>query len=58
MYGTTDEMWFENWEKGGAYWDKIMQLHNVHSAKAQVILCRMEHADNDRSGWQRLSRAD
>jgi dipeptidyl aminopeptidase/acylaminoacyl peptidase len=22
MYGTTDEMWFENWEKGGAYWDK------------------------------------
>ncbi|HRH59409.1 MAG TPA: prolyl oligopeptidase family serine peptidase [Chitinophagaceae bacterium] len=20
MYGTTDEMWFENWEKGGAYW--------------------------------------
>jgi dipeptidyl aminopeptidase/acylaminoacyl peptidase len=21
MYGTTDEMWFENWEKGGAYWD-------------------------------------
>ncbi len=22
MYGTTDEMWFENWEKGGAYWEK------------------------------------
>lgn len=22
MYGTTDEMFFENWEKGGAYWDK------------------------------------
>lgn len=22
MYGTTDEMWFENWEKGGSYWDK------------------------------------
>ena len=22
MYGTTEEMWFENWEKGGAYWDK------------------------------------
>lgn len=21
MYGTTDEMWFENWEKGGAYWE-------------------------------------
>ena len=21
MYSTTDEMWFENWEKGGAYWD-------------------------------------
>lgn len=22
MYGTTDEMFFENWEKGGAYWEK------------------------------------
>ncbi len=22
MYGTTDEMGFENWEKGGPYWDK------------------------------------
>jgi dipeptidyl aminopeptidase/acylaminoacyl peptidase len=22
MYGTTDEIWFENWEKGGTYWDK------------------------------------
>jgi dipeptidyl aminopeptidase/acylaminoacyl peptidase len=22
MYGTTDEEWFENWEKGGPYWDK------------------------------------
>jgi dipeptidyl aminopeptidase/acylaminoacyl peptidase len=21
MYGTTDEMFFENWEKGGSYWD-------------------------------------
>ena len=21
MYGTTDEMFFENWEKGGAYWE-------------------------------------
>jgi dipeptidyl aminopeptidase/acylaminoacyl peptidase len=21
-YGTTDEMWFENFEKGGAYWEK------------------------------------
>ena len=21
-YGTTDEMWFENWEKSGPYWDK------------------------------------
>jgi len=21
MYGTTDEMWFENWEHGGPYWD-------------------------------------
>lgn len=22
MYGTTDEMFFENWEKGGTYWGK------------------------------------
>lgn len=22
MYGTTDEMWFENWDKGGPYWDR------------------------------------
>jgi len=22
MYGTTDEIFFENWEKGGPYWDK------------------------------------
>jgi dipeptidyl aminopeptidase/acylaminoacyl peptidase len=22
MYGTTDEVFFENWEKGGAYWEK------------------------------------
>lgn len=22
MYGSTEEMFFENWEKGGAYWDK------------------------------------
>ncbi len=21
-FGTTDEIWFENWEKGGAYWEK------------------------------------
>ena len=23
MYGTTDEIWFENWDKVGAYWDKM-----------------------------------
>jgi dipeptidyl aminopeptidase/acylaminoacyl peptidase len=22
MYGTTDELWFANWENGGAYWEK------------------------------------
>ena len=22
MYGTTEEMWFVNWDAGGAYWDK------------------------------------
>ena len=22
MYGTTDELFFENWEKGGSYWEK------------------------------------
>lgn len=26
MYGTTDEMFFENWEKGGAYWEKDNQV--------------------------------
>ncbi len=26
MYGTTDEMFFENWEKGGAYWEKQNQI--------------------------------
>jgi len=30
MYGTTDEMWFENWDKGGAYWDK----NNVAAQKS------------------------
>ena len=22
MYLATDEMWFENWDEGGSYWDK------------------------------------
>lgn len=22
LYSTTDEMWFENWDTGGAYWDR------------------------------------
>jgi len=22
MYGTTEEMWFTNWDSGGAYWEK------------------------------------
>jgi dipeptidyl aminopeptidase/acylaminoacyl peptidase len=22
MYGTTEEMWFVNWDYGGPYWDK------------------------------------
>ena len=30
MYGTTDEMFFENWEKGGAYWEK----HNAVAQRA------------------------
>jgi len=30
MYGTTDEVFFENWEKGGTYWDK----NNVVSQRA------------------------
>ena len=25
MYGTTEEMWFVNWDMGGAYWDKKNQ---------------------------------
>ena len=30
MYGTTDEMWLENWDMGGAYWDK----NNVAAQKS------------------------
>ena len=26
MYTTTEEMWFENWDMGGAYWDKGNQV--------------------------------
>lgn len=26
MFGTTDELWFEYWEKGGAYWEKENQV--------------------------------
>ncbi|GAB4091933.1 S9 family peptidase [Flaviaesturariibacter terrae] len=26
MYGTTDELFFENWEKGGPYWDKANRV--------------------------------
>ena len=38
MYGTTDEMWFENWEKADLIGIKAMPWHNARSAKAQVIL--------------------
>lgn len=38
MYGTTDEMWFENWDKGGAYWDK-------NNAAAQKSFTRFNPSD-------------
>lgn len=38
MYGTTDEMWFENWDKGGAYWDK-------NNAAAQKSFSRFNPSD-------------
>ncbi len=38
MYGTTDEMWFENWDKGGAYWEK-------NNAAAQKSFTRFNPSD-------------
>ncbi|MEO7263597.1 MAG: alpha/beta fold hydrolase [Ferruginibacter sp.] len=38
MYGTTDEMWFENWDKGGAYWEK-------NNAAAQKSFARFNPSD-------------
>lgn len=29
MYGTTEEMWFVNWDFGGAYWDKKNEAAQV-----------------------------
>ncbi len=26
MYGTTEEIWFNNWEQGGAYWNKPLPI--------------------------------
>ena len=38
MYGTTDEIWFENWDKGGAYWEKS-------NAAAQKSFSRFNPSD-------------
>ncbi|MGB3005196.1 MAG: S9 family peptidase [Chitinophagaceae bacterium] len=32
MYGTTEELWFPNWDYGGAYWDK----KNVAAQKTHI----------------------
>lgn len=31
MYGTTEEMWFVNWDNGGAYWDKNPAAQKTYS---------------------------
>ncbi|MCC7521719.1 MAG: S9 family peptidase [Flavobacteriaceae bacterium] len=34
MYGTTEELFFENWEKGGAYWEKDNAVAQKSFAKS------------------------
>lgn len=41
MYGTTEEMWFTNWEMGGAYWDK-----NNKTAQASFAQSPSEQVQN------------
>jgi dipeptidyl aminopeptidase/acylaminoacyl peptidase len=31
MYGTTDELWFVNWEYGGPYWEKNDEAHKSYT---------------------------
>ena len=31
MYGTTEELWFVNWDNGGAYWDKNPEAQKTYS---------------------------
>lgn len=43
-YGTTEELWFANWDIGGAYWDKRIRMHSiVIPILAQVILSTIGH---------------
>ncbi len=57
MYGTTEELWFVNWDFGGPYWDKTNPAVQKVIGKIQSHqLCRqMEHAYSHFPGWQRLS---
>ncbi len=41
MYGTTEEMWFVNWDLGGAYWDK----ENSDAKRAYNEYNPMNHVD-------------
>ena len=41
MYGTTEEMWFVNWDYGGPYWDK----NNIAAQKAYGIFNPCNYVD-------------
>ena len=41
MYGTTEEMWFVNWDYGGPYWDK----NNIAAQKAYGIFNPSNYVD-------------
>ncbi|MCY7421785.1 MAG: alpha/beta fold hydrolase, partial [Chitinophagaceae bacterium] len=36
MYGTTDELFFENWEKGGPYWSKDKTVEKAYNEFSPV----------------------
>ncbi len=41
MYGTTEEIWFDNWDHGGAYWEK----ENIAAQKAYNEFNPINHVD-------------
>lgn len=42
MYGTTEELFFVNWDLGGAYWDK----DNTQAQKSHTLFNPSEHVQN------------